>query len=739
MPELTVSMPAYNTGKYIREAIQSVLRQEGVDFELIVVDDGSLDNTPEVVQSFKDPRIRLIRNRKNMGIAYCHNLVIEQSRSPFIAYVDSDDLVLPDAFRKMVNEVKGSSNIGQAHCYYFIVDEDGRATRDAFRGRRKYLLENRKPDMDYKRELIFHGRVMNGLRTYRKEVFDTVGKFDESIRWGEDYDMALRIIDKFEIKLVPEFLYCARKHKSNATPSSRFKKLLWWRKKLFIIRKLSKSNKAQWLAQNKYPVIRLMIWDLCDALGLEIISKRIVRIPKKVRNFIVRRVLTPIFDQIYVLKDDKFSWWPINLFNYKKRDMPIKEKRIAYYIWHFPVPSQTFIQREIAALRKSGLSVEVFADASEDIELLDEKAKSLINSTFYLFPIDEKLLLRYKRYFFLKNPLLFFNLFLYVVFHKYDTHKTFKEDTSIFSKAVYLAGLLKDNNINHVHSPWADRCAFIALIASKLSGASYSVQGRAHDIHRKTYLHAFPEKFDNAEFVITNTQYNKVYLKSSLNSQNGRKIYTIYNGLNLVQFIPHHKQENISKQTRILSVARLIEQKGLVYLLKACKILRERGYSFRCEIIGGPEEPLYINYYLALRKLHRQLGLEECVFFLGAQSIDNVLEEYSNAHIFVLPCVIAEDGSRDISPNSLIEAMAMKLPVISTNVTGIPEIVEDGVSGILVPPHDENALAGAIVKLIENDNLRMELGKNARKRVEERFDIDKNIVKYVALFEGHVY
>ncbi|MCI0454152.1 MAG: glycosyltransferase [Candidatus Dadabacteria bacterium] len=739
MLELTVSMPAYNTGEYIREAIQSVLRQEGIDFELIVVDDGSQDNTSEVVQSFKDPRIRLIINKKNMGIAYCHNLVIEQSRSPFIAHVDSDDLVLPDAFQKVVNELKSNSDIGQVHCYYFMVDEDGRATRDAFRGRRKHFLETRKPDMDYKRELILQGRVMNGLRTYRKEVFDTVGKFDENIRWGEDYEMALRIIDKFEIKLVPEFLYCVRKHKSNATPSSQSRKLVWWRKKLFICRKLSKSNEVQWLAQNKYHVTRLMILDLCDALGLEKISKRIVKLPKKVRNFIIRRVLTPIFDQIYALIDDNFSWWPISLFNYKKRDKPIKAKRIAYYIWHFPVPSQTFIQREIAALRKSSVSVEVVSDAPEDIELLNENAKSLINSTFYLFPIDEKLLLRYKRYFFLKNPLLYFNLFLYVVFHKYDKHKSFKEDISILSRAVYLAGVLKDKNINHIHSPWADRCAFIALIASKLLGASYSLQGRAHDIHRKTYLYAFPEKFENAEFVITNTQYNEVYLRSSLNSPNGRKIYTIYNGLNIVQFTPNHKQENKSKQTRILSVARLIEQKGLVYLLKACKILKERGYTFRCEIIGGPEEPLYINYYLALKKLHRQMGLEECVFFLGAKSIDKVLEEYRNAHIFVLPCVIAEDGSRDISPNALIEAMAMKLPVISTNVTGIPEIVEDGVSGILVPPHDENALAGAIVKLIENDNLRKELGENARKKVEERFDIDKNIVKYVALFEGHVY
>ena len=738
MPELTVSMPAYNTGEYIGQAIRSVLGQERVDVELIVVDDCSQDNTLEVVRSFNDPRIRLIRNKKNMGTAYCHNLVIEESRAPFIAHVDSDALVLPGAFQKMVNELKNHSGIGQVHCYYFIADEDGRITRGSFHEQRKYLLENIAPDTDYRRELLLNGFTMNGLRTYRKEVFDTLGKFDKNIGRGNDYDMALRIMDKFEIKVVPEFLYCYRTLKSNTAYSSRFEEFAWWCQKLIILRKLSKGNKVQWLAKNKYYVYRLLILDLYDVLGLQNISKKILNILKQV-NLITRHAFIPVFDGIYALIDDNFSWWPIGLFNYKKRTKSTNEKRIAYYLWHFPVLSQTFIQREIEALRKSGLHVEVFSDAPENIELLNENAKSLIGNTFYLSRSGEKTLLSYKRHFFLKNPLLYINLFLYVVFHKYEKHKSFKEDAAIFSKALYLAGVLKDYDISHIHSPWADRCAFIALVASKLAGVSYSVQGRAHDIHRKTYLYAFAEKFENAEFVITNTKYNKAYLESSLKGRSVKMINTIYNGLNPIEFIPDHEQENISKEIRIISVARLIEQKGLVYLLKACKILKERGYSFKCEIIGGPEEPLYINYYLALKKMHRRFGLEESVFFLGAQSFDKILEGYRNAHIFVLPCVIAEDGSRDISPNSLIEAMAMKLPVVSTNVTGIPEIVEDGVSGILVPPNDENSLAGAIAELIENDNLRKELGENARKRVEERFDITKNIVKYVALFEEQAY
>ena len=736
MPELTVSMPAYNAGKYIREAIESVLRQDGIEFELIVVDDGSQDNTSEVVLSFKDPRIKLIRNKRNMGIAYCHNLVIEQSNSPFITHVDSDDLVLPDAFKKMVSKLKSDPSIGQVHCYFFEIDEDGRVTRDAFHKRRKNLLKKRGPDMDYKRELLVHGSVMNPLRTYRKEVFYVVGKFNEKLKFGEDYDIALRIVDKYDITLVPEFLYCFRIHKSNTAQSLRFKNLRFLIQRLFILRKLLKSDKIHFTKEKKYNVNRFMFTGLYYALKLPNIIYFLESVRRRILSFIYWRVWSPTTNSLYNLMVDLFPWWPINLFSLKKVNNLTVEKRIAYYLWHYPILSQTFIQREVAALKQSGLSIEVVADASGDLECLDENTRSLVKDTYYLYPVNKKHLLRYFKYFFFKNPLSFPNLFLYVVFHKYGRYKTLKEDAIIFLKAVYLAGVLKDLHINHVHSPWADVNAFIALIASKLLGVPYTVQARAHDVHRKTYSYALSEKFVNAEFIVTNTQYNESYLRSFLDKRDWGKIHTIYNGINLQQFESKLKRENTSNQTRILTVGRLIEQKGLVYLLKACKILKDRGYSFKCEIIGGPEEPLYINYYISLTKLYRQLGLEEWVFFLGPQPFNKVLEEYRNSDIFVLPCVIAEDGSRDITPNVLIEAMAMKLPVITTNVTGIPEIVQDGVSGILVTPNDENALAEAMIKLIEDHKLREKLGENARKKVEERFVISRNILRYVDLFKG---
>lgn len=268
MPELTVSMPAYNTGKYIREAIESVLCQDGPDFELIVVDDGSLDNTSEIVESFEDPRVRLIRNQRNMGIAHCHNLVIEQCDSPFIVHVDSDDVVLPGGFRKMVGTLKGDLNIGQGHCHYFYMDKNGRASRAALLKRQQRLLKTRPPDMDYKWHLLVRGTVINALRTYRKEIFKVVGKFNEELRHGVDYEMALRIIDKYEIRIIPEFLYCVRKHKQRTTGSSPFKNLIFYVERLMICRRLLKAGEVQFMREKKYRLAKLMFIGLFYVLGL---------------------------------------------------------------------------------------------------------------------------------------------------------------------------------------------------------------------------------------------------------------------------------------------------------------------------------------------------------------------------------------------------------------------------------------------------------------------------------------
>jgi glycosyltransferase involved in cell wall biosynthesis len=237
----------------------------------------------------------------------------------------------------------------------------------------------------------------------------------------------------------------------------------------------------------------------------------------------------------------------------------------------------------------------------------------------------------------------------------------------------------------------------------------------------------------SADFVITNTQYNRPFIQALMTGR-GTEIHTIYNGINLAEFDPPERLTATGVPTRILCVARLVEQKGLTYLLDACALLRDRNFPFTCDVIGATEEPLYAAYWERLKEQHHRLKLESCVFFRGAKPFAAVMQAYRAADIFVLPCVIARDGRRDITPNAVIEAMAMKLPVVSTPIAGLVEIVEHGTSGLLIPPEDPVALAGEIERLARDRALAARLGENARQRIESRFDADRNVRARLRLF-----
>jgi glycosyltransferase involved in cell wall biosynthesis len=739
-PKLTIVIPVHNCDKYIRAAIQSVLDQEGVELELFVVDDASTDRSTEVVESFRDPRIRLITNLRRMGRASIYNLVGGMSGSPFIAHIEPDGLVLPGAFRRMIEECARSRDIGQVHPYFFEIDEAGEVTQESYRKKREWLLNHLRLGMDYKQELLVGGPIPNYCRVYRREVFRVVGTFNEKVRVGAIYDMDLRIADRFEMHCIPEYLYCHRV-RSSQRKATGVKAVVNWIQRLLYLHQVRRRKSIGFLKEPIYSERSLLLPSLYCALESEKLVEwraRARRIVRHIQGLASLRGWIPLAERTCYQGITRFTWWPIELVRFASKSPPRGEKRIAYYIWNFPILRQTFIRREVGALKKSGVAITVIAEGMDDAELLGKDAESFQEVTRYPFPMDKALFSKYHRTFFRKNPLAYLNLLLFIMTRRYGPHKSLLNDAYLFATAVYLAGLLKDSQSDHVHSPWADRCALTALLASRLLGVTYSVQARAYDLHRTSYpyRYALRDIFENADFIVTNSRYNRPYIQSYVSQKREPRIYTIYNGVDLAELVSGQGERESGGMTRILCVASLIEPKGLVYLLEACELLRKRGCHVRCEIIGGPEEPLYTNYLIALKKMHRRLKLEDCVVFSGAQPFAKVLEAYRTADVFVLPCVEAQDGHRDITPNALIEAMAMKLPVVSTTITAIPEIVQDGVSGLLVPPRDSVALADAIARLIGDPHLRKELGERARRRVEERFDINKNIREYVDLFSS---
>ena len=299
--------------------------------------------------------------------------------------------------------------------------------------------------------------------------------------------------------------------------------------------------------------------------------------------------------------------------------------------------------------------------------------------------------------------------------------------------AARLADMLAERGATHVHSPWANHSALLAFLVSRLLGVTYSVQARASEIHRSAQAPLIADRVRFAEFLITNSLYNERYLRAAVGHGSGVPIHPIYNGIELSRFRPPAARP-ANAPLRVLAVGRLVESKGFRYLLEACRLLRDRGADFACEIIGGPQDPAETVTWIALRRLHADLGLEPMVRFMGPRPFSFVLSAYRSADIVVLPSVRARDGSHDVTPNTLIEAMAMRLPVVSTTIGAIPEIVDHEVDGLLVPPNDAQALAAALERLLRELALRRRLGEAARRKVEARFDLDRNIGQRARLF-----
>jgi glycosyltransferase involved in cell wall biosynthesis len=248
-PELTVSMPAYNAEPYIRTAINSALQQEDVQLEVIVVDDGSRDGTFEAAKSISDPRVRVLQNARNMGISFCHNRIVRGSRAPFIVHLDADDFVIrPRAFRKLLNLIQSSDDIGLVHAHFVFVDRGGKASWPALREMRRRQLRTRVPGRDYRAALLREGSVMNHLRLFRRSALQRVGPFNEDLRYGEDLEMALRLVEHFRIDVVPEALAAIRRHDHNTT-GFRFQSLRYWWQRLVMVDRLHRSGQISFADQ----------------------------------------------------------------------------------------------------------------------------------------------------------------------------------------------------------------------------------------------------------------------------------------------------------------------------------------------------------------------------------------------------------------------------------------------------------------------------------------------------------
>jgi len=439
--------------------------------------------------------------------------------------------------------------------------------------------------------------------------------------------------------------------------------------------------------------------------------------------------------QPYALLVALLQRWSFRLLRHQSRpSATAASQRIAYVLHRYPALTVTFVRREVQALRDDGIELDVFALGPDDPPLAVD-ANSPAGPVEYFGPCNEAGGRAALRAHWRRHPWTVVLLWLFVVRHQHPQGKSWRRDRNILYLAGQLSEALAVKGTTHVHAAWADRFALVAFVAARLNGLTYSVQARASEIHRAEEGPAVADRLRFAEFVITNSCYNASALVKHLGGGEAPPVKVIYNGVELPRFRPQAVKRPAGA-FHILSVGRLVEQKGFRYLLHACRLLRDRGVDVSCDIIGAPADPWETSTWLELQRLQTDLDLASTVRFLGKHTFTNVLAAFEQTDVFVLPCVIGRDGARDITPNALIEAMAMGLPTVSTTSGAIPEIVDHGRDGLLVPPHDAGALADAIERILGDPDLRRTLGAAARKTVEARFDIDRNVAARSALFRA---
>jgi glycosyltransferase involved in cell wall biosynthesis len=406
--------------------------------------------------------------------------------------------------------------------------------------------------------------------------------------------------------------------------------------------------------------------------------------------------------------------------------------RIVYILRSYPRLSQTFILHELLALERLGVKMEVFAITDPREALVQQGVAEVRAPIRYL----ETALRRSRVTIFLEHllaavsgPRRYLSTLVFVLRRRdlaagYATASRF----ACFLEAVYLARILRRERAHgapkRIHSHFAHDPTLIALLLKRLTGLPYSFTTHARDLYQVPRA-ALAERISEATTVVTCCRSNLEYLSELAPGSGRQKLEVIRYGIDLDAFQPVQHAHN--RLPLVVSIGRLVEKKGFADLVAACRLLKDRGLRFRCIVYG--EGPLHEELVDAVARL----DLRDEVSFAGARTQRELQAELKKADAFALTPCVTDDGDRDGVPNALLEAMACGLPVVTTAVNGIPEVVIHGLNGLMAEPHDVAAIAAHLATLQNDELLRERLGSQARQEVVANFDREANARRLAAV------
>ena len=389
--------------------------------------------------------------------------------------------------------------------------------------------------------------------------------------------------------------------------------------------------------------------------------------------------------------------------------------RVAYLFERFPSFGQTFCYREVAELERQGVDVTVFSIRRPTDEPPQDWDEALVQRVHYV-PDETELVKE------VEAATRGRELPDEAVRALKDWRR--QSDFLRLYQAVHVGLRLRQLGIGRVHAHFAGMAARTAYWLRQFFGIDYSITAHANDIFApRDFVVSLDQIIRDAAAVVTVSDFSAEHLRQRFPASASR-VHRVYNGIELAEFQP--AQFN-AEPPLIVGVGRLIEKKGFADLISACRFLLERGTRFRCEIIG--EGPLHES--LAAHIDHSRLG--NLVQLVGPLPQREIAQRLAGATLFALPCTTEAGGGMDNLPTVIMEAMAAGLPVVSTPIAGVPEMVQPGVTGELVPAHDPVELANAIQRVISQPELARRLGAAGRDLAAERFSVAANVRSLAAI------
>jgi glycosyltransferase involved in cell wall biosynthesis len=404
---------------------------------------------------------------------------------------------------------------------------------------------------------------------------------------------------------------------------------------------------------------------------------------------------------------------------------------VAYISQRLPNLTETFVYREIFALREQGFKVVPLSIHAPSVKQLPGEARALAEETHYVFPLNRHRFLTAHAYFLLTQLDKYLQTFLFVMTRPEQKPSVRRRTLYHFGEAIYLAAHVQRQGVQHVHAHFSVNAATIALVMSRMLDISFSFT-----VHNNIFTDQLilKEKIREAKFIAVISEYSRDFLLNMMADEPHLKdkFRIIHCGVSLEQFQPISEEARApADKPLIFSVGQFAERKGMPVLVEACRILRDRGHKFECVIAGdGAEREL-------LERMITDNRLQDVVKLTGVIFQDEVRDYLNRTDIFAMPCITAKNGDKDGIPVVFMEAMAMEIPVVSTYVSGIPELIDHTKNGLLVTEKDAFSFADALQQLLEDETLRRKFGRDGRQKVMADFNIDKTSVQMASLFGHH--